>query len=324
MSAYPKWLSQPGANKNLLRQAFTRRAFAVEYGLPGYSEELEFLGDTVLNTVVTKEMLRQLACVNEYNTAAPYEVRLQEGGLSKIRSNYVSKGFLARRAEELGLDQLILYGTGEERTESNREDMLEALLGAVAVDSGWNWDVLSAVVDRLVCVQVEKPDYFLQESYYDIFNAWYQRKFGLMPDYEMHGLKKFSCALRFRVPANDKGIRQDQRVDVDGYESRSHAREEAAMQAYNFVRYNGLWINLKDANIVPNLEDSINQLQELYQKKYLEQPPEYEFAPEDNDEWHCVCRCNGLAGIGYGASKTKAKKDAAFMVLKSLYKAAGE
>lgn len=126
------------------------------------------------------------------------------------------------------------------------------------------------------------------------------------------------------MPANDKGIRQDQRVDVDGYESRSHAREEAAMQACNFVRYNGLWINLKDANIVPNLEDSINQLQELYQKKYLEQPPEYEFAPEDNDEWHCVCRCNGLAGIGYGASKTKAKKDAAFMVLNSLYKAAGE
>ena len=43
-------------NENLLRQAFTRRAFALEYGLTGDSEELEFLGDAVLNTVLTREI----------------------------------------------------------------------------------------------------------------------------------------------------------------------------------------------------------------------------------------------------------------------------
>ena len=64
-------------NENLLRQAFTRRAFAVEYGLPGCNEELEFLGDTVLNTVVTRDMLRQLAWVDEYRTEAPFTVRLR-------------------------------------------------------------------------------------------------------------------------------------------------------------------------------------------------------------------------------------------------------
>lgn len=37
-------------NENLLRQAFTRRAFGLEYGV-GNSEELEFLGDSILNTV---------------------------------------------------------------------------------------------------------------------------------------------------------------------------------------------------------------------------------------------------------------------------------
>ena len=121
-------------NENLLRQAFTRRAFAVEYGLPGCNEELEFLGDTVLNTVVTRDMLRQLAWVDEYRTEAPFTVRLQEGGLSKIRTSYVNKEFLAGRAAELGLDKLILYGTGEEPTESSREDAMEALIGAVTVD----------------------------------------------------------------------------------------------------------------------------------------------------------------------------------------------
>lgn len=310
-------------NENLLRQAFTRRAFAVEYGLPGCNEELEFLGDTVLNTVVTRDMLRQLAWVDEYRTKAPFTVRLQEGGLTKIRSAYVNKEFLARRVAELGLDKLILYGTGEEPTESSREDVLEALLGAAAIDSNWDWDVLGALVDRLVCVQVEKPDYFLKESFYDIFNAWHQRRFGVMPDYEMQGISQFHCALRFRVPANDKGIREAQRIDVDGCYSRSLAREQAAMQAYEFVRHNGLWIDLKEAGITPELENSINQLQELYQKKYLEQLPVYEFTEEDGDSWYCICRCNGVAGTGYGASKTKAKKEAAYMVLRNLFHAAG-
>lgn len=310
-------------NENLLRQAFTRRAFAVEYGLPGCNEELEFLGDTVLNTVVTRDMLRQLAWIDEYRTEAPFTVQLREGGLTKIRSAYVNKEFLAGRVAELGLDKLILYGTGEEPTESSREDVLEALLGAAAIDSNWDWDVLGAVVDRLVCVQVEKPDYFLKESFYDIFNAWHQRRFGVMPDYEMQGISQFHCALRFRVPANDKGIREAQRIDVDGCYSRSLAREQAAMQAYEFVRHNGLWVDLKEAGITPELENSINQLQELYQKKYLEQLPVYEFTEEDGDSWYCICRCNGVAGTGYGASKTKAKKEAAYMVLRNLFHAAG-
>ena len=310
-------------NENLLRQAFTRRAFAVEYGLPGCNEELEFLGDAVLNTVVTRDMLRQLAWVDEYRTKAPFTVRLQEGGLTKIRSAYVNKEFLAGRVAELGLDKLILYGTGEEPTESSREDVLEALLGAAAIDSNWDWDVLGALVDRLVCVQVEKPDYFLKESFYDIFNAWHQRRFGVMPDYEMQGISQFHCALRFRVPANDKGFREAQRIDVDGCYSRSLAREQAAMQAYEFVRHNGLWVDLKEAGITPELENSINQLQELYQKKYLEQLPIYEFTEEDGDSWYCICRCDGVAGTGYGASKTKAKKEAAYMVLRNLFHAAG-
>ena len=47
-------------NENLLRQAFTRRAFAVQYGIEGCSEELEFLGDSVLNVLTTRVIVRQL------------------------------------------------------------------------------------------------------------------------------------------------------------------------------------------------------------------------------------------------------------------------
>ena len=116
-------------NENLLRQAFTRRAFAVQYGIAGCSEEMEFLGDSVLNTVVTREIVNQLMHVNLEQTEAPFAARRKgydEGVLSKIRSKYVCKEYLASRAAELGLDQFILYGSGEEAAESSREDMMEA------------------------------------------------------------------------------------------------------------------------------------------------------------------------------------------------------
>lgn len=161
----------------------------VEYGLSGCNEELEFLGDTVLNTIVTRDMLRQLSSVNEERTEAPFSVRFQEGGLTKIRSRFVSKEFLSARVAELGLDKLILYGTGEEPTESSREDVMEALIGAVTVDCNWDWKIIADVVDKLICVQLEKPDEFLKAGYYDIFNAWHQRRFGTMPEYEVYTFK---------------------------------------------------------------------------------------------------------------------------------------
>ena len=101
-------------NENLLRQAFTRRAFSVEYGLHGCSEELEFLGDAVLNETVTRLIIRQLMGVNLLHTDAPFGASIpgcDEGTLTRIRSRYISKEHLSERAAELGLDRYILYGT---------------------------------------------------------------------------------------------------------------------------------------------------------------------------------------------------------------------
>jgi len=82
-------------------------------------------------------------------------------------------------------------------------------------------------------------------------------------------------------------------------------------------------MNLSDAGIEPDLENSINQLQELYQKKYTENAPDYSFDALDQNEWYCTCVCDGINGWGCAASKTKAKKKAAFMVLVRMMKAAG-
>ena len=311
-------------NENLLRQAFTRRAFAVEHGLSGCNEELEFLGDSVLNSVVTKEIVTHLAEKNENNTEAPFETKYDEGDFTRIRAGFVSKEHLSAQATKLGLDRYILYGTGEEPTESSREDMIEALIGAVTIDSGWDNEVIGGVIDRLICVQLTDPDRFLKKTYYEIFNSWHQRRFGQIPDYEVHGGRQgtYDCTLRYFVPENDKGIWQAQRVDMSG-STRSIAREHAAHEAYSFVLRNGLWMNLKDAGITPDPEKSINQLQELYQKKYIEEIPEYSFKEMEDDRWECNCISSGFMGWGRATNKTKAKKRAAYMVLVHLMESAG-
>lgn len=316
-------------NENLLRQAFTRRAFQVEHGLSGCNEELEFFGDTALNTVVTRELLQRFTELDIIETDAPFRSRFNEGDLSKIRARFVSKEYLARRAKLLGLDRWILYGTGEEETGSALEDMMEALIGAAAVDCGWDWNVMGDIVDKLLCLQLDRPDELVKQSYFEQLNAWHQKHFGSMPEYEVYrsihnGVTLYDCTLRYMVPENDKGIWTSQRIDLSQNETRSSAREYAARQAVFFIQGNGLWMNLKDAGIVPDLENSINQLQELYQKKYITEKPEYSFEESlQGKGWYCRCIGDGFEGWGEAAGKVPAKKKAAYMVLVRLMMSAG-
>lgn len=313
-------------NENLLRQAFTRRSFQIEHGLSGCSEELEFLGDTILSTVVTREILRQFSVTECPSYEAPFESKYNEGELTKIRQQFTSKEALAARARELGLGRFILYGTGEQETDSSLEDMMEALIGAVVIDCNWEMETVEKMVNELLCIQLESTDNLLKKSYYDILGSWHQKHFGSMPTYEVYeNVNKcgdgYWCEIRFNVPKNDKGIHTIQQLSIDG-ETRSKARENAARRAYEFIVRNGLWKNLSEAGIVPDLDNSINQLQELYQKRYLEEKPEYEYDDRGN-EWFVDCRTEGYLGWGVAKSKVKAKKKASYMVIVNMLISAG-
>ena len=315
-------------NENLLRQAFTRRSFGMEYGT-GDNEALEFYGDMILSMVVTKELYQRFSDPYADTVAMPYHSAYQEGVLSNLRTNFISKDYLATRAVELGLDRFILYGQDEEPSNAACEDMMEALIGAVAVDSNWDWSLLADVVDRLLNLQLDNPGEILRKSAYEKLNTWHQKHFGCMPEYEVHrnlqikGKERYDCSLRYYVPENDKGIRTTQRIYYDAAPTRSSAREDAADTAIRFLRNNGLWMNLSDSGIEPKLDESINQLQELYQKKYIENAPSYTFEERHGKEWYCSCICGDFDGWGIAVGKVKAKKKAAFMALVHMMMSAG-
>lgn len=109
--------------------AFCHKSFAHESKLEiSNNERLEFLGDSVLQLVVSEKLM------NAYPDR-------KEGDLSKLRSSIVNAKTLSKLALMLKLDKLILLGKGELREkgyqkESLLADVFEALLGAIYLESG--------------------------------------------------------------------------------------------------------------------------------------------------------------------------------------------
>ncbi len=117
------------ARVELLIQALTHRSYVNECSDPiDDNERLEFLGDAVIDLVVSSELMARFPDA-------------REGPLSKMRATIVSEGGLARIAEKLNLGDAIRLGRGEEmsggRTKpSILSDAFEAVIAAVYLDAG--------------------------------------------------------------------------------------------------------------------------------------------------------------------------------------------
>ena len=115
----------------LLRLALTHPSVGHEQGSPVHSNQrLEFLGDAVLQLVLTGELYEKYPGFGE-------------GPLTKARANLVNRRSLAEHARELGVGRHLILSRGEE-THGGRErpsalaDTFEALLGAIFLDGGFD------------------------------------------------------------------------------------------------------------------------------------------------------------------------------------------
>ena len=122
------------AQSGLLELALTHRSFSANH-----NERLEFLGDTVLSLSISQVLYKVLG-------------EMTEGELSRIRANLVRQETLHEIALKLDLGPLIRLGEGELRSGGPRRpsilaDALEAVIGAVFLDAGF--EVADALVRRL-------------------------------------------------------------------------------------------------------------------------------------------------------------------------------
>ena len=125
-----KKLNYKFKNRTLLKEALTHPSFQKKSLIrkTTNNQRLEFLGDSVLDIIVTEYLYRKLSSFSE-------------GKLTKIRSVMVSKDILAKWANHLSLGKYIILGKGEDSTGGRKKlsilaDCFEALLGAIYLDSG--------------------------------------------------------------------------------------------------------------------------------------------------------------------------------------------
>ena len=126
-------------NPEFLKRALTHRSWAYEQGqrkkvsnqeiMNQHYERLEFLGDAVVDLVVSHLLMEKFP-------QAP------EGDLSRIRARLVNVNQLAKLAKSLGLDRYLFLGKGEEATGGRKKfsilaDVYEALCAGVYLDGGY-------------------------------------------------------------------------------------------------------------------------------------------------------------------------------------------
>ena len=115
---------------SLLKKALTHPSYSSECGLERYesNQRLEFLGDAILEAVVSDYLYRS-------------HPKTEEGELTRLRASLVFEAALATCARDLGLGRYLLLGKGEERSGGREKpsilsDAFEALIGALFIDGG--------------------------------------------------------------------------------------------------------------------------------------------------------------------------------------------
>lgn len=120
-----KKLNLNPTNLNLYSQAVTHSSFTNENSnYPDY-ERLEFLGDAVLEIIISEYLYK--------------ERKLEEGVMTRMRASYVCEEACATYAKEIGLDLDIKLGSGESINQTILADVFEAFVAAVYLDQGFEF-----------------------------------------------------------------------------------------------------------------------------------------------------------------------------------------
>lgn len=216
-------------NRKLLRQAFVRRSYTNEHGGRN-NEQLELYGDAVVEVLSRKFLSVRFGKVEN----GEYRADCAEGELTELKKRLVEQSTLSGRIDALGLAEFLILGKGDLKSgikdkPSVKEDLFEAIMGAVAIDSDWDLTTL----ERVFAHMHDLNGYLSREkeSRAVLVQEWCQKKYGTLPTYEYSQENgDFTAALILRGCGPFVGFGA----------SKGKARESAATAAYAYLRENGL------------------------------------------------------------------------------------
>lgn len=325
-------------NTDLLQQAFVRRSYSKENGGED-NEVLEFIGDKALDFIIVKKLAEKYGSfAKEYEDYDLHEdwnefiSKHSEGKLTEIKKKLVCREMLASRIRVFGFQYELIMGKSDSNQnvherDSVQEDLFEAIIGAVTLDSNWNIDALTTVVDLML-----EPDYYLEngfdeeENYVVLLQQWYQKTHRKIPVYvfrtEPWGLwstlndtKKYLGEYQCEL-----GLYPLDRGFWAKGKTKAEARMAVAKKAYEYLEKKELLYDWIDEIGEPEFDRAINQLQELYQKGYIGEP-KYEFSEfydkNGNPVWTGTCSVEGHEKVWHirDSSKKQSKKGVAYAML---------
>lgn len=338
-------------NPDLLQQAFVRRSFAEEKGGED-NEVLEFIGDKVLDYIVVKHLTEKYGTYTMEKTFHEFHSRYREGKLTSMKKQLVEQKTLSARIDEMGLAHYLIMGKGDrlnhaEEQKSVKEDLFEAILGAVALDSGWNIQVLEEVVESML-----DPERYLEgepdDENVQVIQEWVAKKYHELPHYafgKMHYYDLFhgmhTAKEHYEIPEfPEVRDRWDPRFMIHycklvlgsmpemffGFGlSKKEARKDACRIACAFLEQKQLFCTMEDEIPNPNRKDAINQLETLARRGYFSLPDydfEQFFDSDGNPIWRAKCTVPEYEDSYWAenSSKKEAKKGAAYRMLIHLLK----
>lgn len=202
-------------NINLYTLAFSHSSYVNENRLKSDYERLEFLGDAVLDLVMSDYLY------NNFN--------VKEGDMTKLRANYVCENACYRYASDLGFSNYIKVGHGEE-LEGGRykkvilADIFEAFVGAVYLDLGY--EKVRDVVLKIVVPYIKDKNLVFFSDYKSYLQEYMQTEKRNIK-YEL---------LEESGPAHDKKFKMAVKIDNISYgvgsgSSKKEAEQDAAKSA---------------------------------------------------------------------------------------------
>ena len=207
-------------DKRLLEQAFTHRSYLNENRAPGreHNERLEFLGDAVLELVVTEFLY------------AKYPAN-PEGDLTSYRAALVNTQSISDAASKLGMNEFPLLSRGEARDVGRARQIIlanafEALIGGLYLDSGYQ-TAKDFIAKQLFHKTDEVVAKGLWQDAKSRFQEISQEELGTTPAYKVQSQSGPDHDKRFVVGAY---IGQDKIASGEG-SSKQEAEQDAAQKA---------------------------------------------------------------------------------------------
>lgn len=214
-------------NTDLLLQAFTRSSYSTQYGGEN-NEVLEFIGDKVLDFYVVKTIVDEFGFMksqSEYydkdndNEEFCIVAHKNESDFTEIKKEIVSNKTLAKRIDYFGFAKFMYLGDSDidnnvVTQEKVKADLFEAILGAIAIDSNWNADIIQNSVATMLDIDKflanidtteERPEKFKEENAVTTLKELAEHGICAKPEYvssdgqvEQNGRLWWSCTCTVR------------------------------------------------------------------------------------------------------------------------------